>query len=74
MLTLPMSVIYLAIMLTAPSVNNALCCTENSFNQDTLSSVSLAGHYGKVTLNCNKNPEQSGRILECFSVYRLSDG
>ena len=53
-------------------VNNALCCTEDSFNQDTLNSVSLVGYYDKVTLNCNNNPKQSGRKLKCFIVLNTT--
>ena len=54
------------------TVNNALCCTDNSFNQETLSNISLVGYYGDITLKYNKSPEQSGRILEGFSFSQAT--
>ena len=54
------------------TVNNALCCTDNSFNQVILSTISLVGDYGDIIFKYNKSPEQSDRLLEGFSFLQAT--
>ena len=54
------------------TVNNALCCTDNSFSQVVLNNVKLVGDYGDINFKYNDSQEQSVKLLEGFSFLQAT--
>ena len=60
------------------TVNNALYCTDSSFNQVISNTIRLVGNYGDINVKYNDSLDQSDKLMKDFSFLwatrRLSKG